>query len=237
LLSLDATATHPAVELLTYVEEDLLRELSTKLDQFEEVSLLLQNPNTNMYQVRAMFDLTIRDYPAMRRYLSSDAEIIKFPRFEKCIVQSQAPVHLKRNPTQEECTILSELQGEFAVEADFVGDADEIAQPRTYLQDSLRYAETLQTHRRQTEPVWKSTLHVVPTSNIVERAFSYAKMILTRHRVGMLPSNFEMIMILKFNRHLWNDMLIQECMNKEEAEAEETAAMMAEIHLDEVDEF
>jgi hypothetical protein len=62
-------------------------------------------------------------------------------------------------------------------------------------------------------------------------------MVLTRHRVGMLPSNFEMIMILKFNCHLWNDMLIQECMNKEEAETEETAAMMAEIHFEEVDEF
>jgi hypothetical protein len=41
------------------------------------------------------------------------------------------------------------------------------------------------------------------TSNIVERAFSGARLILTDYRKSMKPCNFEIMMLLKSNKSMW----------------------------------
>ena len=52
---------------------------------------------------------------------------------------------------------------------------------------------------------YRSTNHVASTSNIVERANSGAKLILTQQRKSMRPKTVNMIMLLKQNKSLWPD--------------------------------
>ena len=49
---------------------------------------------------------------------------------------------------------------------------------------------------------FKSTLHVSPTSNIVERTFSRAGIIMRPHRRLMDPSTIEMLLMLRLNKDM-----------------------------------
>jgi hypothetical protein len=46
--------------------------------------------------------------------------------------------------------------------------------------------------------------HLLPTSNIVERLFSRAKIILADRRKRMSPYHLELLLFLRINRDLWN---------------------------------
>ena len=62
----------------------------------------------------------------------------------------------------------------------------------------------------------RSTNHVSPTTNIVERANSQAKLIMTDRRDRLLPETLNMIMILKHNKSLWRtDNSIQEILDSD----------------------
>ena len=50
---------------------------------------------------------------------------------------------------------------------------------------------------------YKNTLHVSPTSNICERAFSRAKLIMTAQRRCMDPSTLDGLLFLRYNKDLW----------------------------------
>ena len=49
---------------------------------------------------------------------------------------------------------------------------------------------------------------IPPTSNIVERLFSAARLVLTDYRKSMSPYTFECVMFLKINRDLWDASLV-----------------------------
>ena len=51
---------------------------------------------------------------------------------------------------------------------------------------------------------YNSTKHVSPTSNLCERLFSRASLIMTPNRRKMDPETFETIIMLKFNKNLWD---------------------------------
>ena len=59
--------------------------------------------------------------------------------------------------------------------------------------------------RTKLQPPYKSTLHISPTSNIVERLFSRCGIIMRPHRRLMDPSTLEMLIMLRFNRDLWDE--------------------------------
>ena len=76
------------------------------------------------------------------------------------------------------------------------------------------YAEKLmqsarqQKKRRVENSKYQPTAHVVSTSNIVERLFSHAKLILSSLCRSMHPETLNMLLFLKANRHLWPDAMI-----------------------------
>ena len=56
--------------------------------------------------------------------------------------------------------------------------------------------------------------HVSPTSNICERLFSRAKLIMSATRKNMNPDTLNMLLFLRANRHLWtNPSIIQKILN------------------------
>jgi hypothetical protein len=52
---------------------------------------------------------------------------------------------------------------------------------------------------------YRSTLHVAATSNLCERLFSAARLIMNHLRCNMDPEACELLLFLKFNRRLWDN--------------------------------
>jgi hypothetical protein len=57
---------------------------------------------------------------------------------------------------------------------------------------------------------YRSTEHIFNTTNIVERLFSRAKLIMTDQRKCMSPRRLELLLFLRCNFHLWNVDTIQD---------------------------
>ena len=55
----------------------------------------------------------------------------------------------------------------------------------------------------------RETKHFACTTNMVERLFSRAKIVMTDLRKSMTPRHLELIMFLRLNRHLWDEILVQ----------------------------
>jgi hypothetical protein len=89
-----------------------------------------------------------------------------------------------------------------------VGDEHEPAEEEDYADRALRVAEQ-QKRRRVSASKYRPTDHVSPTTNIVERANSQAKLIITDRRSSLSPDTVNMLMILKHN----SDMTIQEILD------------------------
>ena len=53
-------------------------------------------------------------------------------------------------------------------------------------------------------PNIRSTKHIAPTSNICERLFSRAKLVMSAQRRLMDPSTLETILLLRYNHDLWD---------------------------------
>jgi hypothetical protein len=55
---------------------------------------------------------------------------------------------------------------------------------------------------------------IPPTSNVVERLFSSARLVLTDYRKSMSPYTFECVMFLKFNSCLWDISTVSKVVGK-----------------------
>ncbi len=56
--------------------------------------------------------------------------------------------------------------------------------------------------------------HILPTSNIVERLFSRAKLIKTDHRKTMTAPHLDALLFLRCNRSKWNEKTVQFCLHE-----------------------
>ena len=56
----------------------------------------------------------------------------------------------------------------------------------------------------KTKSKYRSLSHISPTSVVVERLFSRAKLIMTPHRRHMDPSTLEMLLLLRYNKDTWD---------------------------------
>ena len=61
---------------------------------------------------------------------------------------------------------------------------------------------------------YSSLNYVPPTSNVVERLFSNARLILTDNRKSMSPYTLECVMFLKINRDYWDIDLVAKIVGK-----------------------
>lgn len=60
---------------------------------------------------------------------------------------------------------------------------------------------------------YKCTNHINPTTNVCERLFSKARLIMSHLRKSMSPYHLELLLFLKVNRHLWNVSTVQDCLD------------------------
>ena len=144
--------------------------------------------------------------------LKRSSDLVNNPAFENGVIKIQSGEESSLTRHEKEAVSIYLLPNAGAD----VGDDDEA-------DDSAGYAERIldEAHRDKRRKVgisklskYRSTAHVLPTSNLCERLFSLAKLILTDLRQNMNPSTLNDILFLKSNRHLWNANLIQEIWNE-----------------------
>ena len=63
--------------------------------------------------------------------------------------------------------------------------------------------------------------HVAPTSNIVERLFSRAKLVMTDQRKIMAPYRLELFLFLRCNKILWSAATVDLIFEKEKQRSQE----------------
>ena len=96
-----------------------------------------------------------------------------------------------------------------------VVNADEVAavNETSLVQQILEEQTAREAKINQGTSAYRSTKHVLPTSNLVERLFSRAKRVMTDSRKCMHPKRLEEVLCLQYNRSLWDADTIQEVLN------------------------
>ena len=109
-------------------------------------------------------------------------------------------------------------------------DDDDNTPPPT----AMGYAESIIFHaedkKRKLEfkSKYRNLSYVVSTSNVCERLFSQAKLVMSSLRQSMHPDTLNMILFLKANRHLWsNALIIEDILN--ERSADDVAEILTDL--------
>ncbi len=199
-------------------ENRKLSEYLQKLKHFESVSKKLQGSGEKrltVFGAREILDQLIRDHgeefplTAVKR----DAGIIQNRYFENAIYKIQAG--LEGSMDQREKNSVKIFLKPVAENIVRENDHEPGEEEEDYADRALRVAEQ-QKRRRVSASKYRSTDHVSPTTNIVERSNSHAKLIITDRRSSMSPDTVNMLMILKHNRSLWpSDTTIQEILDSD----------------------
>ena len=171
--------------------------LMNVLDIFNSVSLKLQNDNSNIGEVRILFDSLIEKfpgYPLMKRYLSLEEGSISINAdFEKALAKA--------------------VQGKKLNETEFDSIRNLIdEEPVEVFQENVSFADLVLSQSKKRNMV---DLSWIPsTSNRVERLFSVVRNIYTDYRKRISPVNLESQMFLKLNRAYWDVFTVESCINK-----------------------
>lgn len=162
------------------------------MEEFDGVTKMLQKMDLSLADARALFDAVIRKFPTMGHYLSENSDIIKSKEFENSVVK------LINNPeslSADEKSILSKFK--ISQESALEDDSENL---------SLAENAVLESRKRRKVSVreFEDLSYIAPTSNIVERLFSKARLVLTDYRKSMTPYSFECLMFLGCNRGVWD---------------------------------
>ena len=175
-------------------ENILVNDLAEKLYLRERTSIFLQTNDpslVNMLSVRLAFDSLIDSIPELDVYLASDADIIHNAAYESALVKLRRGEMLSRRK--------KEMLGVF--KTDGSGTTNEATVSNESFEDQMkRKIKAAKTGNNE----YKSTFHVSPTANIVERLFSRAGHIMRPTRRHMDPSTLEMVLMLHMNKHAWS---------------------------------
>ncbi|ETP05005.1 hypothetical protein F441_18303 [Phytophthora nicotianae CJ01A1] len=169
-----------------------LRALFKELKDVESVAKALQGRDTDLLDVRQWFDELLALKPQFATYLGPQAEIVHSPDFESGCVRVLRG--LQDRLTRAEEAVL----GPFVRLAEHTDeDSDD---------DDLSFVERLRKRRRLGEPSvsYEQLKTIPPTSNVVERFFSVARVTFGQQRHGLLPATLEMILFLRENRCYWD---------------------------------
>jgi len=156
-----------------------------------------------MSKVRFYFDKLLVEFPNLRRYLGKDSNLVHSPEFDNAVSKIQyaadlgkASVHLSQ---AERAAVALYAIGTDTETTAAQYDDDEVP---SFIEEGNNEYDS---KRPKLKPPYKSTLHISPTSNIVERLFSRCGIIMRPHRRLMDPSTLEMLVMLRFNKDLWDD--------------------------------
>jgi len=198
---------HEAIVTLTAQLEEF--QIISKWLQSVDGSIKINGENTiipvNHFNIRNSFDSLITRYPCMERHLAKNASIVHSPDFENAIAKVQGNMPFSKLTLAEKRAIDFYIEsGDDETESD--GEEKTFDRPIFASISAMAnaQAEAEQRIKRSRIGQIKPMLHISPTSNIVERLFSNAKLIMTDQRRCMDPTTLETILMLKLNKDLWD---------------------------------
>lgn len=149
------------------------------------------------------------NFHGLDNYLSKNARIIHNKNFENAVVKIQS---LKESTlSQSEKQAISRyLIVDNEPEGERNADEEDEEEELNFVENLLAEARASKRRRMLSRSKYRNLAHIEPTSNMVERLFSRAKLIMTDHRKSMSPRNLELLLYLICNRSLWNVLTIQE---------------------------
>jgi DNA-binding transcriptional ArsR family regulator len=169
------------------------------MSKFQSVTMQLQKDGIDMHEVRVLFDAIIAEHPNLSRHLSPTADIVHSPHFESGLV--------KVSRDGDNCSL--SRPEKLALEKLKI---DRTTNPSP--QKDMSFAERALKRVRVQEKIYQNVSFICPTSNVVERLFSTAKLVFSDLRRSLLPRNLEMLLFLKLNRDLWDLRLVGKVVNK-----------------------
>ena len=191
---LDDTDRNLALYMPPPLEVVALQEIMTELQEFERTTKILQVPERTLSEARTVFDALLSRYPEMERHISSDGAIVHSREFENGIVKVLEEEWEDLTMTEKLLLHPFEVQN--------MPDGIQAISPMKLT--TLATAALKTKKRKLLLSPYIDLGHIPPTSNIVERIFSTARLILTDYRKSMSPYTFECVMFLKFNREYWD---------------------------------
>jgi hypothetical protein len=198
---------------LSAAENYLITDLLEILYKCELTNKFLQTHDAHevtLLSVRIAFDRLIDEVPALAAKIGPDADIVQSPAFEKAIIKLQ-----KGEP------LSPALKTHVTVFKDAVVIPGEAKEELTFAQEIALAVENSKRNAARAGSGYRSTLHVSPTSNIVERLFSRSSIIMRPHRRCMDPSTCEMLIMLRCNKDMWSQKTLQDIIDtKKEANRE-----------------
>jgi hypothetical protein len=175
------------------------------------LKLQSESVDVNLAYVRDLFDGLIELFDDFKQKLSPDAPLVASKDFEKAIVKLQN--NMESTLTAAEATAVIHLRKV----RDEPSPDDSTGDP---LVDILARAENSKRARlEQTQSMYQPVHHILPTSNVVERLFSRAKLIKTDHRKTMTAAaaHLDAVLFLRYNRGRWNEQTIQGLLDEKQA--------------------
>ena len=179
---------------------------------FSNASKALQRGGENQLElihVRSIFDRLIREQPDTEVKLGQAADIIHDPHFESAVCKIQAFDEVNLTVPEKKAVkrfLVTEEPAARIADDDESDGADD-----DWVQDIID-----KTDARKKQKLFKSKYrplpHVAPTSNVCERLFSRAKLIMRPHRKHMSPFHLEMMIFLRCNKALWNETTVEDCL-------------------------
>jgi hypothetical protein len=169
----------------------------------------------SLLSVRIAFDKLIAEIPSLSEYLAADAAIVHSPVFERAIVKLQSG---ETTLTRDEAAAVSMFK--FTTGAPS-RPAPNVPGQRVQIsfEEEMRNEVNSKIAAKSKPPAYRSTFHISATSNIVERLFSRAGIIMSPRRRGMDPSTLEMLVMLRLNKDMWSAKTLQVIIDNMKAEA------------------
>jgi hypothetical protein len=189
-------------------DELKLQSLMKDLENIESVSKALQSENISVVSARELLDSLCKDYPVLQSHIHPFAPIVKNPELESaiCLVMDG----------KEESLSVPQVQAlkryvKNDIHLSVVSSEDETL---TYAEKVLKKRKIEAAADMESSRYIDFGLVTSPTSNIVERLFSKAKLVSTDNRKSLLPRNLESVLFLMANRSLWDERLVDKALQE-----------------------
>ena len=181
------------------------------------MSKKLQGGGANRVSVsdaRVLFDGLLEKFHESTSYLGileATSSIVHSPDFDNAVVKLKSGLEFELTERERQSV-------EMFLRADAEPLPDSVVSKTNFADDLLNKRRRLESSRSR----YRSTMHVSATSNVCERLFSNARIIMTHLRSSMDPRTCEMLLFLKYNWSIWsNPRIIDEICNQCDADLEE----------------
>jgi hypothetical protein len=199
------------------VESQAIKEICAQLKKFDSVCKKLQKEDgVDLHNVRTLFKALQESFPSdIMPHLSPvggnishfENGVVKILSGDESFLNKDEKLSLRKFKINKDNLADEE-------ESPVIIDDDDFAGSVLYAEHTRKKAKI---DKDRNTSAYRSLKHISPTSNIVERLFSRAKLIMTDRRKHMDPDNLDMLLCLRMNSDLWSAEDIENVMVQQRA--------------------